>query len=124
MTMKDVVQDSDMIACAALIVNSLDAKVLVDSGATKSFISKNFVDKLNCATQPLEPNLVIEVANQDKVSVDRIYPSCDIEIGGRHFFANLIPFKLGEFDIILGMDWLADHDAQIECKSKKVRLKS
>ncbi|XP_074346680.1 uncharacterized protein LOC141685480 [Apium graveolens] len=94
MMMKDVVQDSDVIA-GTLIVNSLDAKVLVDSGATKSFISKNFVDKLNCATQPLEPNLVIEVANQDRVSIDRICPSCDIEIGGRHFFANLIPFKLG-----------------------------
>ncbi|XP_074377905.1 uncharacterized protein LOC141719427 [Apium graveolens] len=85
MTMKDVVQDSDVIA---------------------------------------GPNLVIEVANQDKVSVDRICPSYDIEIGGRHFFTNLIPFKLGEFDIILGMDWLADHDAQNECKRKKVRLKS
>ncbi|XP_074373531.1 uncharacterized protein LOC141713862 [Apium graveolens] len=123
MTMKDAVQDSYVIA-GTLIVNSLDAKVLADSEPTKSFISKNFVDKLNYATQPLEPNLVIEVANQDKVFVDRICPSCDIEIGGRHFFVNLIPFKLGEFDIILGMDWLADHDAQIECKSKKVRLKS
>ena len=123
MTMKDAVQDSDVVA-GMLVVNSLNAKVLIDSGATKSFISKNFVDKLNCATQPLEPNLVIEVANQDKVSVDSICPSCDIEIEGCHFFANLIPFKLGEFDIILGMDWLADHDAQIECKNKKVRLKS
>ncbi|WOG91518.1 hypothetical protein DCAR_0310767 [Daucus carota subsp. sativus] len=121
MTMKDAVQDSDVVA-GMLIVNSLDAKVLVDSGATKSFISKNFVDKLNCATQPLEPNLVIEVANQDKVSVDSICPSCDIEIEGCHFFANLIPFKLGEFDIILGMDWLADHDAQIECKNKKLAM--
>ncbi|WOG95151.1 hypothetical protein DCAR_0414454 [Daucus carota subsp. sativus] len=123
MTMKDAVQDSDVVA-GMLIVNSLDAKVLIDSRATKSFISKNFVDKLNCATQPLEPNLVIEVANQDKVSVDSICPSCDIEIEGCHFFANLIPFKLGEFDIILGMDWIVDHDAQIECKNKKVRLKS
>ncbi|XP_074337032.1 uncharacterized protein LOC141674208 [Apium graveolens] len=123
MMMKDDVQDSDVIA-GTLIVNSLDAKVLMDSGATKSFISKNFIDKLNCATQPLEPNLVIEVANQDRVSVDKICPSCDIEIEGRNFFANLIPFKLGEFDIFLSMDWLADHDAQIEYKSKKVRMKS
>ncbi|XP_074378033.1 uncharacterized protein LOC141719554 [Apium graveolens] len=123
MTMKDIVQDSYVIVCT-LIVNSLDAKVLMDSGATKSFISKNFVDKLNCSTQPLEPNLLIELANQDRVYVDRICPSCDIKIKCLHFFANLIPFKLGEFDIIPGMDSLADHDAQIECKIKKVRLQS
>ncbi|XP_074347002.1 uncharacterized protein LOC141685821 [Apium graveolens] len=121
MLMKDDVLDSDVIA-GILIVNSLEAKVLMDSGATKCFISKNFIDTLNYVTQPLEPNLVIEVANQERVSVDRICPSCDIEIEGHHFFMNLIPFKLEEFYIILGMDWLEDHDAQIECKIKKVRL--
>ncbi|KAL8090554.1 hypothetical protein AgCh_039851 [Apium graveolens] len=32
--------------------------------------------------------------------------------------------KLGEFDVTLGMDWLANHDAQIKCRNKKVKLKS
>lgn len=36
------------------------------------------------------------------------------------FWKNLIPLKLGEFDIILGMYCLADHDAKIECKNKKI----
>lgn len=39
MTMKDDVQDSDVIACT-LYMNSLKAKVLMDSGATKSFVSE------------------------------------------------------------------------------------
>lgn len=61
---------------------------------------------------------------QDEVLVDRICPNGDIEIEGCHIFTSLILFKLWEFDIILGMKWLADHDAQIECKNSKVRLKS
>ncbi|MGI4673462.1 hypothetical protein ACR2XN_28765 [Klebsiella pneumoniae] len=36
---------------------------------------------------------------------------------------DLIPFKLGEFDVILGMDWLSSNGAQIDCAGKKVRLK-
>ncbi|XP_074351383.1 uncharacterized protein LOC141690484 [Apium graveolens] len=36
----------------------------------------------------------------------------------------LIPFKLGEFDVILGMDWLSKHDAQIDCRNKKVMVKT
>ncbi|XP_074358672.1 uncharacterized protein LOC141697979 [Apium graveolens] len=38
------------------------------------------------------------------------------------FPANLIPFQLGEFDVILGMDWLASFSAQIDCKNKRVVL--
>lgn len=70
-----------------------------------------FIDKLKCAIQPLEPILVIEMANQDRISVNRVCPCCDIEIEGCHLFTNLIPFNLEEFDIIPGMDWLEDHDA-------------
>ncbi|KAL8104528.1 hypothetical protein AgCh_028665 [Apium graveolens] len=107
-----------------LPVNSVDAKVLFDSGATRSFISQSFVDKLHCEVKLLDQALMIELANKNQVSVDQVCPKCDIEIGGHHFFANLIPFKLGEFDVILGMDWLSENNAQIDCKNRKVRLQT
>ena len=67
--------------------------------------------------------LVIETTNQDRTPVDQVCPDCEIEILGHRFRANLIPFKLGEFDVILGMDWLSEHDAHIDCKKKKVTLR-
>ncbi|XP_074377641.1 uncharacterized protein LOC141719159 [Apium graveolens] len=48
----------------------------------------------------------------------------DVVEGNNHFLADLISFKLGEFDIILGTDWLAEHDEQNECKGNKVRLRT
>lgn len=45
MTIKDVVQSADVVA-GTLPVNSLGTKVLIDSGATRSFTSKAVVDKL------------------------------------------------------------------------------
>ncbi|KAL8134767.1 hypothetical protein AgCh_009689 [Apium graveolens] len=123
MAMKGAMQDVDVVA-GMLVINSVEVKVLMDSGATRSFISESILDRLNCVAYPLEPNLIIEVANLEKVIIDKVCPDCVVVIEGRHFSADLIPFKLGEFDVILGMDYLSNHEAQIECKRKKVRLKT
>ncbi|KAL8102858.1 hypothetical protein AgCh_027400 [Apium graveolens] len=123
MTMKNAVQDVDVVA-GMLVINSVEVKVLMDYGATRSFISESILDKLNCVAYPLEPNLIIEVANEEKVIASKVCLDCDVTIEGRHFFADLIPFKLGEFEVILRMDWLSNHEAQIECKSKKVKLRT
>nr|XP_017250782.1 PREDICTED: uncharacterized protein LOC108221414 [Daucus carota subsp. sativus] len=123
MTLKDAVKDSSVVA-GTLPINSIPAKVLFDSGSTKSFVSEDFAHKLSCEIRMLSEALSIEVANQDKVSVTQVYPRCEIEILGHVFLADLIPIKLGTFDVILGMDWLTDHDAQINCKSKRVVLRA
>ncbi|XP_074365306.1 uncharacterized protein LOC141706442 [Apium graveolens] len=82
--MKDVVHNSEVIV-GKLSVNNVEAKVLIDLGATRSFISENFAGRLNC----------------DKKNMSEIM--------------NI----LGEFDIILGMDWLRKNNAQID-SSKRV----
>ncbi|XP_074360704.1 uncharacterized protein LOC141700940 [Apium graveolens] len=40
------------------------------------------------------------------------------------FCADLIPFKLGEYDVILGMNWQSKHDVQIDYRNKMVILKT
>ena len=107
----------------SLSINSVPAKVLIDHGSTKSFISREFVQRLNYHICLLENTLVIETDNQDRTRVDQVCLYCEIEIVGHHFYVNLIPFKVGEFDVILGMDWLSEHDAQIDYKSKRVTLR-
>ncbi|XP_074378265.1 uncharacterized protein LOC141719786 [Apium graveolens] len=121
MNVKDAIQSSDVVS-STLSVNAASAKVLIDLGATRSFISKSFIDKLNCGTQLMHDPLSIILANQDRVSVNHICPRCAIEIVGHIFLANLIPFQLGKFDVILGMDWLSSFSAQIYCKDKRVVL--
>ncbi|XP_074377603.1 uncharacterized protein LOC141719120 [Apium graveolens] len=81
MTMKYVVQDADVVACT-LAINLVEVKVLMGSGATRSFISESLVDRLKCVAYPLESNLIIEVANQKRVATNRICPNCDVVIEG------------------------------------------
>ncbi|KAL8105263.1 hypothetical protein AgCh_029162 [Apium graveolens] len=121
--MKDVVQNSEVIA-GTLLLNNVKAKVLIDSGATRSFILETFVDKLQCDKMIMSEVVNVIIANQEKIPVNQLCPKCEIDISGHKFSADLILFKLGEFDIILGMDWLGKNNAQIDCKTKKVYLKT
>ncbi|XP_074336990.1 uncharacterized protein LOC141674168 [Apium graveolens] len=121
MSMKEILQNPNVVACV-LLVNSVDAKVLIDSAATRSFISEEFIHKLCYEIQRLSETLIIKLANNDQVPVNRICPGCDIEIAGHHFSVDLIPFKLKEFDVILGMDCLAGNNAQINYVNKRVNL--
>ncbi|XP_074366445.1 uncharacterized protein LOC141707278 [Apium graveolens] len=86
LTMPDAVQSSDVVV-GTLLINSVGAKVLIESGATRSFISQNFVDKLHYEVELLEQALMIELANKNQVSVNRVCPRCDIEIGRHHFMS-------------------------------------
>lgn len=122
MNMKDAIQSSDVVA-GTLLVNAVKAKVLIDSGATRSFVSKDFISKAGWETRRLTEPLSIILANQDRVLVDQICPQCEVDISGYRFRISLLPFQLGEFDVILGMDWLAENNAQIDCKGKKSHFK-
>ncbi|KAL8119480.1 hypothetical protein AgCh_016850 [Apium graveolens] len=87
---------------------------------TFKMTQKSPVHDSDVVTEDLEEPLTIEVANKDKVLVKQFCPSCSLEISGYMFPVDLIPFELGDFDVILGMDWLSLYKANIDCKKKRV----
>ncbi|XP_074360249.1 uncharacterized protein LOC141700362 [Apium graveolens] len=123
MTMKEAVQNPSIVV-GTLSVNFIYVKVLIDSGAKNSFIYEEFVVKLCWEVQWLGETLIIKLANNYQVHVNQVCQNCVIKIAGHHFSADLIPFRLGNFDVILGMDWLAGHNAQIYYANKKVNLRT
>ncbi|GKB63294.1 putative reverse transcriptase domain-containing protein [Tanacetum coccineum] len=54
--------------------------------------------------------------------LEKVIKGCKLEIKGNVFDINLIPFGSGSFDVIIGMDWLSDHKAEIICHEKVVRI--
>ncbi|GKA19693.1 putative reverse transcriptase domain-containing protein [Tanacetum coccineum] len=62
-----------------------------------------------------------ENAHQDPNIVTGKEPS-ELEIEGHVFDIDLIPFGHGSFDVIIGMDWLSNHKAEIICHEKVVRI--
>ena len=43
-----------------------------------------------------------------------------MELEDRKLVVNLVQINMSDFDIILVMDWLAGHFAQIDCRRKRV----
>jgi hypothetical protein len=51
-----------------------------------------------------------------------ICPNVNLRIMGVDFLAQLIVLESKDLDIILGMNWLAGHDATIQCAKRTVLL--
>ncbi|GJV23853.1 reverse transcriptase domain-containing protein [Tanacetum coccineum] len=60
----------------------------------------------------------IEIASGQLVEIDKVIRGCKLEIEGHVFDINLIPFGSRSFDVIIAMDWLSDHKAEIICHEK------
>ncbi|KAL8134367.1 hypothetical protein AgCh_009406 [Apium graveolens] len=66
--MKDVVQNSEVIE-GKHSINNVQAKILIDSGATRSFKSETFANRLNCDKKNMSEVMNIVISNQDKIHV-------------------------------------------------------
>ncbi|GKD64051.1 putative reverse transcriptase domain-containing protein, partial [Tanacetum coccineum] len=64
----------------------------------------------------------IEITSGQLEEIDKVIKGCKLELDVHVFDINLIPFGSGRFDVIIGMDWLSDHKAEIICHEKVVRL--
>ncbi|GKE36238.1 putative reverse transcriptase domain-containing protein [Tanacetum coccineum] len=64
----------------------------------------------------------IEIASGQLVEINKVIKGYKLEIEGHMFDINLIPYGSGSFDVIIGMDWLSNHKADIICHEKVVRI--
>ena len=101
------------------ILNNL-CHVLFDSGATHSYISLGMIDKLDKPSERFRTRFVTELPSGKVVLSSRIVRGVPIKIEDKELEGDLIELVIKDFDVILGMDWLARHGATIDCRRKKV----
>ncbi|GJY07703.1 putative reverse transcriptase domain-containing protein [Tanacetum coccineum] len=82
------------------------------------FVSTTFIPLLDIEPSNLGFSYEIEIASGQLVEIDKVIKGSKLEIEGHLFDINLIPFGSGSFDVIIGMDWLSDHKAEIICHEK------
>ena len=56
--------------------------------------------------------------------MNRVYRDCPIRIREHEFPGDLIELSFREFDVILGMDWLSQHQVVVDCRMKRVTLRT
>ncbi|GKA16540.1 putative reverse transcriptase domain-containing protein [Tanacetum coccineum] len=75
-----------------------------------------------------DSNVVMDVSYAVKLADGRVSETNTVLRGytlgllGHPFNIDLMPVELGSFDVIIGMDWLANHHAVIVCDEKIVRI--
>ena len=107
-----------------LLVDKLKARVLFDSGATHSFISPYFAKTLARDKVIMKSPLAIGIPAGKTIEVKYVFPTCVIEIDSKVYPADLIELDVLDFDVVLGMDWLSENYASIDCRDKCVRFKT
>lgn len=101
----------------------LDAKVLIDPGASHSYIAQNFDRKLDLPSMSLPYTPEVNTPLGESWLVQTIFKDCPIMIGSETLPVDLVPLPLNDFEVILGMDWLAKYYATIDYREKVVTFK-
>ncbi|GJX26644.1 putative reverse transcriptase domain-containing protein [Tanacetum coccineum] len=114
-------QDPNIVA-GAFSLNNHYATMLFDFGADYSFVSTTIVPLLDIEPSSLDFSYEIEIDIGQVVKINKVICDCKLEIKGHTFDIDLIPFGHGSFDVIIGMDWLSKHRAEIVCHERVVRI--
>ncbi|GKC24973.1 putative reverse transcriptase domain-containing protein [Tanacetum coccineum] len=118
---KNAQQDSNMVMGTFLLNNHYE-KNLFDSGANKSFVSTAFASLLNITPTTLDTAFTIELANGNLVNTNTVIQNCILNFLNHPLKIDLMPIKLGSFDVIIGMEWLSQHNAKIICGERVVHI--
>ncbi|GKD65574.1 putative reverse transcriptase domain-containing protein [Tanacetum coccineum] len=113
--------DSNVVT-GTFLLNNCYASMLFDSGADRSFVSSTFSVLLDVAQSTLATSYAIELADGRILKTNVVLRGCTLGLLGHPFDIDLTPVKLGSFDVIIGMDWLAKYHALIVCDKKVIRI--
>ncbi|GKA17351.1 putative reverse transcriptase domain-containing protein [Tanacetum coccineum] len=114
-------QDPNVVT-GMFLLNQHLARVLFDSGADKSFISISLASMLNIPPITIDTFYNIEMADGNLVSTNTVIQGCTLTLLNQPFEIDLMPIKLGSFDVVIGMDWLSKYHARIICDEKVVHI--
>ena len=105
-----------------IFVSGIYASILFNSDVTHSSISTIFIRQHDIVCEPMKIKLYIETPVGDILSIEIMCKSCSIRIKERKLPIDLVVLDMHDFDVILGMDWLATYHASMDCHEKRVNF--
>jgi len=118
-------QDSESspdVVTGTLIVCSHCVYALIDPGSTLSYVTPFIAGKLCIVAESLDRPFIVSTPVGESIVARRVYRGCTVEIIDRQTSIDLVELEMVDFDVIMGMDWLASCYANVECRTKIVRF--
>ncbi|GJU51050.1 putative reverse transcriptase domain-containing protein [Tanacetum coccineum] len=119
---KDANKQGPNVVTGTFLLNNSYISVLFDSGFNKSFVNARFSHLIDINPDKLDVSYEVEIADGKVVSTNSVLRGCTLNLVNYIFEIDLMLIELGTFDVIIGMDWLAEQDAVIVCGKKVVRI--
>nr|GEX98153.1 reverse transcriptase domain-containing protein [Tanacetum cinerariifolium] len=90
--------------------------------ADESFISLSFASMLKIPPITIDAFYAIEMADRNLASTNTVIQGCTLTLLNQPFKIDLMPIKLGSFNVVIVMDWLSKNHAKILCDEKVVHI--
>ena len=119
----DAAAEGDDIALGTFYINAIPATILLNSGATHSFMSACYANTNEIPLQNMR-KLMIVITPKGPVEANHMTHRLTLTIMGREFWATPIILEESSIDLILGMSWLRKAKAVIQCGRGTVELTS
>ncbi|GJW54152.1 putative reverse transcriptase domain-containing protein [Tanacetum coccineum] len=104
------------------LLNQHLSRVLFDSGADQSFVSISLGSMLNIPPITIDTFYNIEMADGNLVRTNTVIQDATLTLLNQPFEIDLMPIKLGSFDVVIGIDWLSKYHARIICDEKVIHI--
>ncbi|MQL69524.1 hypothetical protein Taro_001788 [Colocasia esculenta] len=117
----DLPEEGGMVE-GTISIHSQPAFVLIDTGAAYSFISTTFAATLPVKPVPLKSKISVASPLGSESELTHYLPKCETIIGGHNLPADLICLDMKGYDAILGVDWLIEYDADVNCRHRRGRV--
>nr|GEX15985.1 hypothetical protein [Tanacetum cinerariifolium] len=91
-------------------------------GADRSFVSTTFSTFLDITHDTLDVSYDVKLADGRISKTNIVLRGCTLGLLGYPFNIDQMPVELGSFDVVIGMDWLANHHAVIVYDEKIVQI--
>ena len=114
-------EDSSEVIMGNLLVNDIPARVLFDTGASLSFISKPFASMNDLHTVDLPKPIAVSSPGLF-MNTKMMVPDVSIKMGDYKFLSSPMVLGNSDIDLILGMDWISKHKAQLDCAARQIQL--
>jgi predicted aspartyl protease len=113
---------SSVVDIEGKINNSL-ISILIDPGATLSYITPDVVDSNKLKKLNHEKSWLVQPTTGTKRKVVEFISDFEFNLDGQDIRKNLNILPLGSYDMIIGMDWLEKHKAVLDCYAKTLNYK-
>ena len=97
---------------------------LINPESTHSYICTNIPSLRSLPRSETEYDILVTNQLGHSVIVNRVHRDCPIQIREYEFLRDLIELFFKEFDVIFGMDWLSRHPVMVDCRMKRVTLRT